>query len=428
MRISAFVVAIALIAGTFSKLDAQNNSTLSPYTRYGIGDLSHRSTSMSRSMGGIGIGVRNSQMINPLNPASYTSVDSLTFIFDLGFSATASTMQEAGKMESRWLGNFDYLTLLFPLGRYAALSAGVLPYASVGYNYGFNEKISGASEDTYQKRFSGTGNLSNAYLGLAVRPIRWWSLGVNAQYLFGSIDHLRRVTYTHSSSDNIRFDDNLSLKGFSVELGTQLYFPVGADNQLVLGATFAPRMGISSQRVLTQMIERSQKTPALVSSDTVKSSSDYSLPETYGLGISFSKNNKLMLGADVSYSRWAAALWDHLSEYKAEDTWKVRLGGSYTPEQRSFSYWKKMQYRMGASWENSYISFLNATNEQVRYNKWGVSLGVTFPLVDRRSSLDLSVEYNRLQPNRQGTLAENYFHISVGLRFNEGWFKKIKLD
>ena len=52
---------------------AQNN-TNSPYTRYGYGDLGDRSFGAGRAMGGVGIGLRSPLQINPLNPASYSSM------------------------------------------------------------------------------------------------------------------------------------------------------------------------------------------------------------------------------------------------------------------------------------------------------------------------------------------------------------------
>lgn len=430
-RLKIFLITLLIggAVGSFSEeLLAQNNSTISPYSRYGIGDLSSGTTGVARSMGGIGIGLQSPDMINPLNPASYASVDSLTFIFDFGISAQTTILSEGSRRAHRWLGNFDYLAVLFPVGKYMAISGGVLPLSSVGYDYGFAQNIPGTTDSSFEKRFSGKGNISNAYLGLSVRPFSWWSLGVNAQYLFGHLDHDRKITYSQAQSDNLHFADNLSVQGIGLQVGSLWTWKASDDKSVSLGATFSPRMSLSSTRLLTQTIERSQSSPALISADTVSSSEQYALPMSYGLGISYQKKNKLILGADVSYSRWAAALKDHLSEYDAEDRWTVRFGGGYTPNHRSPNYWQRIQYRMGLHGENSYISFLNQDQERVKYYKWGASVGATLPMVDRRSAIDLSLGYYRLQPTVAHALSENYLQISVALRFNEGWFKKMKLD
>ena len=64
---------------------AQNN-TNSPYTRYGYGQLADQGSGNSKAMGGIAYGLRDKYQVNFANPASYTAIDSLTFIFDGGIS------------------------------------------------------------------------------------------------------------------------------------------------------------------------------------------------------------------------------------------------------------------------------------------------------------------------------------------------------
>ena len=74
---------------------AQNN-TNSPYTRYGYGDLSDQSFGNSKAMGGIAFGLRDGAQINPLNPASYTAIDSLTFLFEGGVSLQNMNISGSG--------------------------------------------------------------------------------------------------------------------------------------------------------------------------------------------------------------------------------------------------------------------------------------------------------------------------------------------
>ena len=70
------VVIISFLIFTQLPLWAQNN-TNSPYTRFGYGELADRSFGAGRAMGGVGYGLRSSKQINPLNPASYSCMDSL---------------------------------------------------------------------------------------------------------------------------------------------------------------------------------------------------------------------------------------------------------------------------------------------------------------------------------------------------------------
>ena len=71
---------------------AQNN-TNSPYTRYGYGQLEDDCFSRSQAMGGTSIGMRTKNSINTNNPASYSSIDSTSFIFEMGVSGLLSNFR-----------------------------------------------------------------------------------------------------------------------------------------------------------------------------------------------------------------------------------------------------------------------------------------------------------------------------------------------
>ena len=111
---------------------AQNN-TNSPYTRFGYGELADRSFGAGRAMGGIGYGLRSSKQINPMNPASYSSMDSLTFLFDFGASGQLSWYNDGTNNQKNISGNVEYIAMQFPVCRRVALSFGLLPYSYVGY-------------------------------------------------------------------------------------------------------------------------------------------------------------------------------------------------------------------------------------------------------------------------------------------------------
>ena len=109
---------------------AQSNNTESPYSRFGLGRLDKQTSHALRGMGGLTSAIRDNMIINPANPASYTAVDSMTFLFDFGLSMGMNMLTEAGKRDARMVGNFDYATALIPLGKHFAASAGLVPYST----------------------------------------------------------------------------------------------------------------------------------------------------------------------------------------------------------------------------------------------------------------------------------------------------------
>ena len=88
-------------------LMAQNN-TNSPYTRFGYGDLGERSFGAGRAMGGVGYGLRSPKQINPMNPASYSCMDSLTFLFDFGVAGQLSWFDDGNARQNDINGNVEY--------------------------------------------------------------------------------------------------------------------------------------------------------------------------------------------------------------------------------------------------------------------------------------------------------------------------------
>ena len=75
---------LAIIVMTTVSTMAQSNGTNSSYSRFGLGLLSDQAQGFNRSMAGVAQGYRSRTQVNMQNPASYSSIDSLTFIFDAG--------------------------------------------------------------------------------------------------------------------------------------------------------------------------------------------------------------------------------------------------------------------------------------------------------------------------------------------------------
>ena len=92
-------------------------------------------------MGGLAYGLRNSHAVNMQNPASYSAVDSLTMLIDMGVSGQYTHFTEGSKKVNANTGTFDYAVASFRLMRHVGLAVGVVPYSNIGYNYKRTEAI-----------------------------------------------------------------------------------------------------------------------------------------------------------------------------------------------------------------------------------------------------------------------------------------------
>ena len=161
-HIARITTIVTLLATAFLMpitVSAQSNNTESPYSRFGLGRLDKQTPHALRGMGGLTTAIRDNMIINPANPASYTAVDSMTFLFDFGVSMGMNMLTEAGKRDTRMVGNFDYATALIPLGKPFAASAGLLPYSTVGYRYGTRTPVPGVEKHYATLAYKGQGNL-----------------------------------------------------------------------------------------------------------------------------------------------------------------------------------------------------------------------------------------------------------------------------
>ena len=99
-------IAAALIFMSATAGFAQSG-TNSPYSQYGLGLLSDQSNSQSRGMNGLGLAFSYGDQINSLNPASYSKIDSLTMIFDVGIAGQLTNFQEGGRKMNAKNANFE---------------------------------------------------------------------------------------------------------------------------------------------------------------------------------------------------------------------------------------------------------------------------------------------------------------------------------
>ena len=396
------------------------NNTNSPYTRYGYGSLADKAFASQRAMGGIGYGLRNPLMINPMNPASYSGIDSMTFMFDVGVMGQYSWFQDENNKERRLNGNLEYVALQFPLMRKLGLGVGLEPVSYVGYHYGTTEQLN-LTNGYAQMEYIGTGGLSKVYGALSYDLFNHLSVGVKVAYLFGDIIHNKIAYISDQTSYNISWIDTLRVSGLTYNFGLQYRQSVGKNKTLVLGLVYTPKLRIHGG--IKQGIISTSSGGALINSQNYTTSdSAFEMSESYGFGFTYNKLLHYTFGADVLYERWAdAKFYDQTNVL--DNRLRINLGGEYIPNLMTNRYFNRVRYRAGLNFTNSYIKINDSG-----YKEYGASLGVGLPMVDRRSFLNLAFEYSVVQPEIKTFIKEQYFKLTLSYTFNELWFFKQRLQ
>ena len=114
---------------------AQTAGTLSTYSRFGLGLLHDQSQGFNKSMGGAGIGVRVGNRLNITNPASYSAIDSLSLILDVGMNGSFGNMRRGTQKVAVNNASIDYVHVGMHIAKNLGLAAGYMPYSSISYSF-----------------------------------------------------------------------------------------------------------------------------------------------------------------------------------------------------------------------------------------------------------------------------------------------------
>lgn len=412
---------LIILTGLSIRLSAQDNRQ---YSMYGYGLLSDRATSMQRQMGSVGYAMHSGRQINVMNPASYASIDSLTFLFDIGADFSVIWQKQynaelkANEKEKRVGGGLDYITMQFPIWKYLGASIGLVPYSYVGYAFG-SEIERGAMTN------QGEGGINQAYIGLAGR-YAGVSLGFNVSYDFGNIINDVFSTPSNNSGQTL-FEHVMQIRDWNMVFGAQYTAKVSRSERLNLGLTFSPKKSIHGQTWVT-LQETSRESVA----DTIaymKMKGHYDTPMSIGAGIGWTHErlSRWMVEFDFTYQEWSKAKYSPLYSLKDPENMvfqgmdfnnrtRFAVGGEFVPKLRG-NYFQRMAYRLGAYYNNDY---LNIQNNKLK--EFGVTCGFGFNTPEGKTVINLGFEYKHRQATPNTLITENFFNITLGVNFNELWF------
>ncbi len=422
-----------LLALTFSLGVLAQSGTNSPYSQYGLGLQSEQATGFSRGMNGLGLGFREHNQVNYLNPASYSAIDSLTFIFDVGFSGQLTNFSENGNKVNAKNADFEYAVAAFRLFKNLGLSFGILPYTNVGYSYASKVDYYNTSSN-YTNTYSGSGGLHQVFLGLGWQAFKGFSIGANVSYLWGEYTRAVVNSYSDDYAKRVSKVYSASVTNYKLDFGVQYTLPVSKKDELTIGVTYSPGHSLGAD-ALCNVISTN---PSTAVSDTAKYSvsNGLYLPNVIAGGVAWNHDQKLTLGFDYNYQNWAAkgfpvySVKNQVASYSLDNNYymnrhKFTFGGEYCGDENARSFVKRIRFRAGASYATPYYRI----NGQDGPSEISVSAGVGIPIVNsynNRSLLNVSAQWVRSAANN--LIKENTFRINIGLTFNERWFMKWKVE
>ena len=428
INMNKFIGCLVLSALTTMPVFAQSG-TNSPYSQYGLGDLADEGVGFNKGMGGVGYAFRKGNEVNPMNPASYASIDSVTMIFDGGLSGQITNFKEGGRKLNAKSGGFDYVTGAFRLFRHVGVTFGVMSYSNIGYSYSSSERPEGMTTDMVYK-YSGDGGLNQLFVGMGFQILKSLSVGFNVGYLWGDMERTVK-TSTSSSINTLYREYNASISNYKLDFGIQYTQPVSAKDNLTLGAVFSPGHKLNADPYCREINANS----SILKSDTTTYTitNGLELPTTIGVGLAINHDQRLRVGADFRYQKWGSIDFPAFSgnSYSLrsgllKDSYKFNVGAEWIPNPRSTrSVFHHIRYRLGAGYTTPYYYI----NGQDGPKDLQLSLGIGVPIMNaynNRSILNISAQWQHRSADN--LITENTFRLNIGITFNERWFSKMKVE
>lgn len=410
------------------------SGTNSPYSQYGLGLLNEQSSGFNRGMNGLGLAFREHNQVNYINPASYSALDSLTFIFDAGLSGQITNFNENGHKINANNADFEYAVAAFRAFKHVGVSFGIVPFTNVGYNYAITDYLNDDRDVAYTNTYSGSGGIHQVYFGAGWEFLKGLSVGANISYLWGDIDRSVINSYSDGSINTLSKYYTASVKNYKLDVGLQYQLALDKKNALAIGLTYGLGHKLGTDPTCNIISTNTMTAVADTASFTVNNGLE--IPTSFGAGVMWNHANKLKLGADFSYQQWGSLQYPvyrvvndepryELTDDYYKDRYKVTVGGEFCNDEMSRRFFDRIRFRAGVSYATSYykINGLDGPDEI------SASIGFGIPIVNaynNRSVLNISGQWVHSAAN--GLLTENTFRINIGITFNERWFMKWKVD
>ena len=448
---TAITTLLCLLIGFFAVAQQNLNPPKdnSPYSRYGIGDLSDQNTAAAEAMGGLSATYHDIFHLNILNPASFSYLKSTAF--EVGLFGKYTQLAK-GDMKSEVIsGNIRYIALGFPLtnpinevlnrrrpSQYSwGMGFSLLPFTTVGYDVQTTNFLAGIGN--YTSRYIGRGGTYKVQWSNGVK-YKDFSIGANVGYFFGKMSNERIVSFDdlrYSYQDDLTndfsvgggvwsigalYDHNFKKKndaGEMVNNGKRVTFGVHGNS--------ATPFGTKSNRFYQRINQEYSTNANFIVRDTISffanSLGNGTLPLDISVGATYENINKFRFGFNYTYTAWSGYT-NQSKPDQLKDSWRASIGGEYTPDYISYnSYAKRIHYRFGAFYRQD----PRVINNQLLTN-YGVNFGFGLPIIlprQQTSFVNFSFELGKL--GIQNQLQATYAKLTVGFTLNDNsWFYKQK--
>jgi hypothetical protein len=411
-----------------------------PYSFYGIGEQYTKTFISNFSIGGTSIGWNDPFSFTPLNPASYSNL--LTSTFDIAMKAKIQRLSQDSNKYTSNIISFGYFSLGFPINRKLkwAGAFGLLPVSSIGYKNSYQTYFP-VDSFTKTETYDNSGGFTQFFGGTSIQLFNKLNLGVNLSYLFGNTDNKHQLEFSGKTNNlNLVESTNRNYGNVYVETGIQYTDtlkkhknkPSLKDHKrlMTFGLTFTPSQSLQARELyILQTYTVSYGTN--IYRDSIQKSDNKSgwltLPLKIGFGAMYNDPGKLKFGFDYRFENWGSFV-NSDGQKNLNNLHSFSAGAEYLPDRGAMNYFKRVTYRAGLNYSSS---FLKIDNHNISVA--GLSAGIGFPIVNKYNKtivnmVNFGISGGKYLNIPSDGIQETFLNIYLGIRFNDIWFIKPKIE
>lgn len=376
------------------------NTTNSPTSMFGLGELSTGEGGQYAGLGGAGIALRGDNFLNSANPASLTELSGQRFQMDAGIMGAFQSYSQRGATNRSVTGNLNNLSIgcrIIPRWYGAVFLA---PVSSVGYAITLDEEVAGTYGSTISSLFQGEGGLSKMGISTAYLFGKGFSVGTHLSYVTGTI--------SQSETQGSATKETSSYKHtFYADFGVQYKWSVNRERFFVAGVVYGYSQDFKQDNNL-------YVSSTSGGDDIEQSLRRYRqcLPQFFGVGASYN-TLRWMATIDYKYVDWSR-MQSSQSNISFENQHRLSLGGRYT---LGNVYRNPVSLLLGTGVNNSYIMI-----QKKKATGYYISTGLNLALRNN-NVLSLGLKYKGQMKVPNGMQKENSLSLFLNITFSERTYR-----
>lgn len=412
---------LSIILLTTFLINAQK-LTISPFSKFGIGEILNQSNSRQYAMGGTSIADYNSFEVSKVNPASSSAFFPKRALFEFHFFNRLSYFQYDNQSQFNDVANIFQIMAGFRVAKWYSTTFGLAPYSGMGYTI---VKYDTLIVENYKQPilidYSGNGTINQLFWGNSFTFFKRFTLGANINYNFGYISKFQILYISDSITEsNTEFEKRASYNKITYDLGFLYNDTIKKDSKPFIrysvGGIFSNKTNFDA--IHTKYVWRATNTYNQSLADSIffdtTGISSFSIPLTYGLGVSVTFKDKLTINVDYISQQWHNCnVW---ADNNFANSTYIAIGSEYCSDPYSSNYFKTISYRFGFYNKDSY-AFYNGK----QINTKAITLGFMLPF--KSINFNLSFQFGKTS-NLNSGLKENFTQLNVGLNLIDIWFLK----